>query len=390
MLSPVSLRILAKMIRTPDILATVLQTLWRRRVSANWDYYFSPDGWSRPFRLISIKITNACNLSCKMCAQWGETGYNFDRPSEAVRQVVPTERYLTMVDEVAHLRPHFYIWGGEPFLYPGLLDVMRHMKRKKLILNIVTNGVKLASAASDLVEMGLDALMLSMDGPEDVHDRIRGLAGCWDTLVGGIRGVVEARRAAGTIKPYIVLLVTISKDNISCFDQILDIGAQLGVDCVTIYYSWFTTEEIGRDHTRIMEQKLGCTPSTWKGYVREPGAVDLKALSSTLHRIRSRRYPFPYIFLPHLKPKDVERYYLEPREMFGYNRCIAPWVMTDLMPNGDVVTCRDYSDYRVGSILEGSLLQIFNNEEYRKFRRVLKERNGLFPICARCCGLMGY
>jgi radical SAM protein with 4Fe4S-binding SPASM domain len=60
------------------------------------------------------------------------------------------------------------------------------------------------------------------------------------------------------------------------------------------------------------------------------------------------------------------------------------------MPNGDVAPCRDYPDYVVGNIKEDSILDIFNNGRYRKFRQALKDMGGLFPICARCCGLMGW
>jgi radical SAM protein with 4Fe4S-binding SPASM domain len=76
--------------------------------------------------------------------------------------------------------------------------------------------------------------------------------------------------------------------------------------------------------------------------------------------------------------------------MFGYDNCVAPWLIAEVMPNGDVAPCRDYPDYVVGNICEDSIVNIFNNERYRKFRTALKEEGGLFPICARCCGLMGF
>ena len=59
------------------------------------------------------------------------------------------------------------------------------------------------------------------------------------------------------------------------------------------------------------------------------------------------------------------------------------------MPNGDVVTCRDYSDFITGNIEENSITEIWNNEKYQKFRNVLKDEK-LLPICSRCCGLMGF
>jgi len=37
----------------------------------------------------------------------------------------------------------------------------------------------------------------------------------------------------------------------------------------------------------------------------------------------------------------------------------------------------------VGNIREGSFKEIWNGEEYRRFRRIVKER-GFFPVCPKC------
>jgi radical SAM protein with 4Fe4S-binding SPASM domain len=139
-----------------------------------------------------------------------------------------------------------------------------------------------------------------------------------------------------------------------------------------------------------MQQELGCTPSTWKGYVNSFSEDDIAAIASTVKRIHRKKFSFPIMWLPNLEEHEVERYYREPGQTFNYKRCLAPWTMTEIMPNGDVVPCRDYSDFVVGNIGEKSILDIFNDEGYRKFRGLLKKNGGLIPICARCCGLMGY
>jgi hypothetical protein len=54
-----------------------------------------------------------------------------------------------------------------------------------------------------------------------------------------------------------------------------------------------------------------------------------------------------------------------------------------------VATCRDYPDYVCGNIQRDSILTIWNNDRYRAFRNSLRDE-GLLPICARCCGLMGW
>jgi len=57
--------------------------------------------------------------------------------------------------------------------------------------------------------------------------------------------------------------------------------------------------------------------------------------------------------------------------------------------NGDVSPCRDYHDYVVGNIRQSTLTELWNSEAYKKFRCSVT-RDGLMPVCTRCCGLMGY
>lgn len=82
----------------------------------------------------------------------------------------------------------------------------------------------------------------------------------------------------------------------------------------------------------------------------------------------------------------MPRYYRDHADTFGYSQCRAPLVMSEIMPNGDVVTCRDYPDVVLGNIQHDSLVDIWNNQRARAFRKLVKEE-GLLPVCARCQGL---
>jgi MoaA/NifB/PqqE/SkfB family radical SAM enzyme len=148
----------------------VIKSLIRKHVTVNLDYHLGKNGFSFPLSQISLKITNKCNLRCKMCAQWGEKGYNLGKPASVIKEVVPLETYKKMVDDVAHLKPIIYIWGGEPFLYDDLMPLVAYMKDKKFVTSVVTNGVKLEQHAEEIVDRGWEVLMLSLDGPGEVHD----------------------------------------------------------------------------------------------------------------------------------------------------------------------------------------------------------------------------
>jgi radical SAM protein with 4Fe4S-binding SPASM domain len=383
------LKLITKVTQTPDIFLQILGGLVRKHVSVNHDYYLKK-GESSKMNMVSIKITNMCNLRCKMCGQWGETGYNLEKQSEEIKKVVPLETYKKLVDDVAGIKPIFYIWGGEPFLYPDMIPLLRHLKKNKIITTIVTNGIKLKETAKDLVDIGLDALMLSLDGPKKVHNQIRGSEECYDKLAEGIDEVLRQKKLMKKKKPYIMLLTTISKYNADYLEDIFEEAKNLHADCLVVYYSWFTTKDVGETHTRIMQKKLNCTPFAWKGYIGEFSRVNTDSLSAAVRRIKQKEYPFNHIFIPDLKEADISRYYESPKNMFGYKRCIMPWLTAELMPNGDVSLCRDYPDYKIGNITQDSIINIFNSEKAKKFRQVLKEEGGLFPICARCCGLMGW
>ena len=119
-------------VRTPDVfLATALETL-RSRTARFMDYRFG-NGRALPPRYIDVKMTNRCNLRCRMCGQWGTQGIYRDAPAEALRQEMDLPTLKALVDDVAPFRPLFYLWGGEPFLYADLLPFLAHLRKRRLV-----------------------------------------------------------------------------------------------------------------------------------------------------------------------------------------------------------------------------------------------------------------
>lgn len=392
--SHLPLSFLTGIIKTPHIRNKVLEGLQRKHFGVNEDYK-RDDGFSGPLTQISLRITNMCNLHCKMCGQWGEKGYNKDKlkddvQRELLKKVVPLEVYKKMVDDTAHLKPIYYIWGGEPFLYPDLLELTAYIKEKGSVLSLVTNGTTLKDNAATIVDQKWDALMLSLDGPKEIHNEIRGSDKCFDNLEAGIAEVQRIKKERKSLLPYVMLLVTVSRDNAHMLDKIFDIGQELGADCIVVYYAWFTNEKAGQAHTKLFQQYFGCTPTAWKSYVQPVDKIDTAALKESIRRIKAKKYSFPYLFIPDLGENEIDTYYKEPENFMGYGKCITPWLTMEVMANGDVSPCRDFPDYICGNICETPVMELYNNDKYREFRKALKKCGGTFPICSRCCGLMGW
>jgi len=375
--------------RAPRLARDMVQGFLHKSVRAPLECHLGTDGRASTIKEIDLKITNMCNLRCRMCAQWGQAAYNYDRPSEALREVVPAKYYKQMVDDCAHSNPLYYIWGGEPMMYPDILEVLAHIKSCRNPVALITNGTLIEKHAPELVRMNLDCIMVSLDGPRDLHDEIRGVPGTFDALRAGLQSVLHERAMRGQITPILILLITINTANVNAIAETVKIAEQLGADFVGIYWSWFTSREIGDAHTRFMQEHFCVTPTAWKGFLLDTVEMDVERLVEEVRRLRRLRLRIPVLFVPHLSDNQIGRYYRDPAHTFGYRRCYAPWYLVEIGPNGDVSTCRDHPDFVCGNIREEPLPVIFNNERFRSFRRVLKEHK-LIPICGRCCGLMGF
>jgi radical SAM protein with 4Fe4S-binding SPASM domain len=295
-----------------------------------------------------------------------------------------------MVDEVAEHRPIINITGGEPFLYPGLLDLAEHVKRRGLTLMVTTNGVRLAECAPRIVRDGWDVVLVSFDGPEAVHDACRGTPGAFRAAVDGIAAVRAERERRGAAKPYVNTSTTLSTTNVDHLRETFALGAEIRPDLMVLFLSWFTSEAIGAHQTEIMKQELGVEPTSWKSYVRSFSPEQAERFRAAIVELKQARWPFEYLIQPDVGDEHYAAYYLQPSNTFGYAKCVAPFGMTELLPNGDVVTCRDFIDVKVGNILERPLLEIWNDEPYRAFRRLMIRHRGLLPQCSRCCGLMAF
>ena len=65
--------------------------------------------------------------------------------------------------------------GGEPLLYPGLVELLEDCQRHHIPIDMTTNDTLLdPEAAKRLKQCGLRTLTVSIDGTEPYHDGLRG------------------------------------------------------------------------------------------------------------------------------------------------------------------------------------------------------------------------
>ncbi|MCC2111995.1 MAG: radical SAM protein [Hyphomicrobiales bacterium] len=357
------------------------------------------DGRGAAIRHVSIRITDRCNLRCHTCGQWGDSGYLLDQPlKELVRGEVPVERYKALVRDLADHGHHpvLYLWGGEPMLYRGAIDLIAEAARLGMPTTIATNGTKIAENAEALVKAPLYLAQLSIDGPTaEIHNSCRPGAGPgtqnFDTVIGALDALREERRRNGTRLPILAGLCTINQ---LIADHLIDIYDNFAnrLDVLVYYLAWWIDEDAAARHTADFARRFGFEPDRHLGWIGGWRPNDFEALSHQLselsRRAVSRKGP-SVLILPHLtSAADLERYYTDHDATFGHDRCTSIYRAVEINANGDMSPCRDYHDYVVGNVKTDSITALWNSAKYRKFRCSLSTE-GLMPVCTRCCGLMG-
>ncbi len=356
------------------------------------------EGEAKKIRQVSIRITDLCNLRCIMCGQWGEHGFLHGKNLKELKKCeVPVERYKAMLHDLAENghRPILYLWGGEPTMYEGWIDLLQTAKKLKMPTSIATNGTRLAQYADSIVDSSMYLCQISVDGHnEELHNSIRRASGInsFKSINEGIDALHEARARAKSPLPLIASLTTVSRDNAAHLVDIYE-AFKDKVDLCVFYPAWWITEERADLHAKDFERRFGFEPELHRGWIGGWTPQDYKALNEQFNELRQRSKGFnkpPVIFIPNLEDeKDLETYYTDHSERFGYDECISIFQVVEIDSNGDVSPCRDYHDYVVGNIKEQTITEIWNSDRFKQFRKSISQE-GLMPVCSRCCGLMGY
>jgi len=355
-------------------------------------------GYARKIHQLSIRITDLCNLRCHTCGQWGDNGFLHGcNPGELKGREVGGGRYLELFDDLVRFghRPNVYIWGGEPTMYNSLLDVLNGAAKRKMPTSIVSNGYGVARLAEELIKSKLYLLQLSIDGHNgEIHNGLRPATGNGDAfndILNGLQTVYECKKGHPGL-PIVASLTVISKQNMH---HLVDIYHRFKkyVDIFVFYPSWWIDEEQADEHATDFQGRFGFEPQLHRGWIGSWRPDEYETLAEQIKELKSlsRSLSSPSVtFIPDITSRsDLKNYYTDHRETFGFNECVSIFQAVELDSNGDMSPCRDYHDYVVGNVKENTITELWNSESYLKFRKSL-QKDGLMPVCSRCCGLMGY
>lgn len=294
-----------------------------------------PIQWGLPFS-ISFEPTTSCNLRCPECPSGLRA---FTRPIGMLEK----DFFRKTIDEIhKDLLYLIFYFQGEPYLNPDFLEMVKYAAAKKIYTATSTNAHYLNDEnARKTIESGLDRLIISIDGTtQEVYQQYR-IGGKLEKVLEGARNIVKWKKQMNSKTPYVFFQFLVVKPNEHQIEDIKKLAEEIGVDGVR-----FKTAQV---------------------YDFENG----NPLIPTIDKYA--RYK-----------KQANGKYTIKNSLD--NNCWKLWHSCVISWDGLVVPCcfdKD-ADYKLGDLKKDQFAAIWQDDNYKQFRKKLLTGRKNIEICANC------
>ena len=317
--------------------------------------------------IVVLEPTLACNLACPMCDRSLELRHGASEAS------LSPKKYIDAVRPLIGKGKEFYISGGEPTLWPGLVALCKEIIDGGAKVSLQTNGTK-PKMISALLDVGVTSFNLSIDGPGSVHDSIRGQ--------GNYKLMCETAAAINaSSKGHYVTTTVLSGYNLSSVEKIF---AAFRRDRISPSLMIFELARIfDAEAIRLSADLAGCETKDVAVKVANSRNFDftLEELKNAVERLKrlGRSYRRKITFFPDKLPQQIKLYYeyqtRKGRDVFCKHRST---LRVDSWAN--VIPCFTFRN-TLGNLLHDDLEAIAKKSAL--FWDQLEERN-LAPVCDTC------
>jgi len=283
--------------------------------------------------VVKVEPTNICNLRCPLlpCTndQSGPTRH------DGLRQIHTYHCEISHYASIVQLH-----LGGESFIHPKMIDMIRYAHEKGLYVHVDTNGhyIRTLDKAVEIVRSGLDYISVSVDGATQQTYEIYRKRGNLDHVLLGLDNLKEAKRITGSEKPVVSVQTIVSQHNEHEMIDMLDIANRAEADEMRFQAICTRTPQERED---------------WQS--KTPG---LTRDDASIRRVR--RIPCEWL-----------------------------WTVAIVWWDGFVTPCTldENRRYILGNVFEeGSLLAVWNGKTFQEFRQQMVRDKASISICEGCPG----
>lgn len=334
------------------------------------DYFFS-SSFIRRVRNVTIAVTHRCNIRCQMCYFHKQLDGTCD---------LALSSYKRIIDSVKGTRPCIILTGGEPFLHPDLVNMVRYAKKSGLSTQIFTNGTLLnPQAADNLTEAGLDYINFTLLGNEKSHSNLAGSADAYGKFIKNLEYFASHRKATK-----VILNFTVTPQAIRDIGHAAELARRYKLDGLRIQHYNFLLPLEFKTQDIIIKSLFGVDSNTHEIEQAGEGVLHMARELIKFKENLSRDMPdIPVQWAPTLTDSEIENWY--SADAFKTQRkCFYPWRGIFIDAAGQIYPCSKIY-LGLGSIEKEGVINAWNSSRMSKVRGHLKK--GLFPACARCCKL---
>lgn len=193
---------------------------------------------------IDLYVTMRCNIRCTFCSV---------RAGEYHHRDLPLGRIIDLVDEAHALGlEQLHFLGGEPMARRDLEPMVAHAAGLGINTRVITNGMLAPrQRLESLIDHGLHELMVSVDGLEATHNRLR------QAGPDGWQSTMQCARDAIDLGLRTRLSAVAYRDNREEIVDLMRLTESMGADV----FSVFLGSPLGRGHT-LLDQVLDAP--TWR------------------------------------------------------------------------------------------------------------------------------
>jgi Fe-coproporphyrin III synthase len=270
---------------------------------------------------------------------------------------------------------HVVLTGGEPLLNRELDAICEFFRDLGLRVTLLTTGLLLQKKA-DLVARGFDDIIISIDGPPEIHDRIRRVSGAFQTIQ---KGVMEVRARRPRIP--ISCRTTVQKLNHIHLRATVSAARSLGLDSISFLAADISSTAFNREERWAPERQNEIALSR----AEVSGLEEEIELLIQMHQEDIDR---GFIVESNAKLRKIGTRFREHIDGTAPKApiCNAPWVSTVIEVDGSVRPC--FFHPSVSNAHQLTLEEAINSETALSFRSRLKVASN--PICQRCVCSLNY
>ncbi|MFA6355978.1 MAG: radical SAM protein [Candidatus Omnitrophota bacterium] len=319
-----------------------------------------------------LEVTYRCNLSCGFC------GFREGAAREK-RDELSTGQWRSVIDELKGLGVGYVtLVGAEPLIRKDIVEIIAHIKGQGMKCLLLTNGILLdRQKTEELSKCWPDKITVSIDGPEEVHDKIRGINGVFKKATQGLANLKAERDRTGSRLPVIGIHATICSTNVGHLDNIIGIYRELGIDEVSFQYITETGEDV-INREIFNNEKIGSRqfiPQCGSFLLDEDG---VRVMRETADRLQGKGINnFSMRTIRCISPA------LLTKGCFPVKKCYTANTDIHIDPYGSLHPCALTKNYNMGNAVEDGLSKVWTGKRAEDFRAHLHKR--LLGVCRYCC-----